>query len=104
MAVNLAPPDPASLHPVPGVELGVAMAGVRKADRKDLLVMRLAEGSAAAGVFPPKPFCAAPAILARKNLEEGDIRPPGVKNGNAKAGTRTDALKPAPQGRAPPSG
>ena len=51
MAVNLPPPDPASLHPVPGVELGVAMAGVRKAERKDLLVMRLAEGSAVAGVF-----------------------------------------------------
>jgi glutamate N-acetyltransferase/amino-acid N-acetyltransferase len=41
MAVNLAPPDPASLHPVRGVELGVAMAGVRKPNRKDLLVIRL---------------------------------------------------------------
>src|SRR5207302_7014971 len=43
MAVNLAPPDPASLHPVRGVELGVAMAGVRKPNRKDLLVIRLAK-------------------------------------------------------------
>ena len=44
MAVNLPPPDPAALHPVPGVELGVAMAGIRKVDRKDLLVMRLRRG------------------------------------------------------------
>ena len=44
MAVNLRAPDPAQLHPVAGVELGTAMAGVRKANRKDLMVMRLAPG------------------------------------------------------------
>ena len=47
MPVNLFPPEPESLLPVAGVELGVAMAGVRKRDRKDLLVMRLADGAAA---------------------------------------------------------
>jgi glutamate N-acetyltransferase/amino-acid N-acetyltransferase len=93
MAVNLAPPDPASLHPVPGVELGVAMAGVRKADRKDLLVVRLAEGSAVAGVFTQNRFCAAPVILARRNLEKGDIRALVVNTGNANAGTGADGLK-----------
>src|SRR6185436_1263169 len=93
MAVNLAPPDPASLHPVAGVELGVAMAGVRKAERKDLLVMRLAEGSAVAGVFTQNRFCAAPVILARKNLEKGDIRALVVNTGNANAGTGADGLK-----------
>jgi glutamate N-acetyltransferase/amino-acid N-acetyltransferase len=93
MAVNLPPPDPASLHPVPGVELGVAMAGVRKAERKDLLVMRLAEGSAVAGVFTRNRFCAAPVILARKNLEKGDIRALVVNTGNANAGTGADGLK-----------
>jgi len=93
MAVNLAPPDPASLYPVPGVELGVAMAGVRKADRKDLLVMRLAEGSAVAGVFTRNRFCAAPVILARKNLAGGDIRALVVNTGNANAGTGADGLK-----------
>ena len=46
MAVNLPRPDPKSLHPVCGVELGVAMAGIRKPGRKDLLVMRLAPGTA----------------------------------------------------------
>ena len=69
MAVNLPPPNPTDLHPVPGVELGVAMAGVRKANRKDLLVMRLAPGSAVAGVFTRNRFCAAPVALAKKHLK-----------------------------------
>ena len=93
MAVNLAAPDPASLLPVPGIDLGVAMAGVRKADRKDLLVMRLAEGSAVAGVFTQNRFCAAPVILAKKNLAQGEVRALVVNTGNANAGTGADGLK-----------
>ena len=69
------------------------MAGVRKANRKDLLVMRLAEGSAVAGVFTQNRFCAAPVILARRNLGEGDIRALVVNTGNANAGTGADGLK-----------
>src|SRR6185436_15097572 len=68
MAVNLAPPDPASLHPVAGVELGVAMAGIKKPNRRDLLVMRFAPGTAVAGVFTRNRFCAAPVAICRKNL------------------------------------
>ena len=49
MAVNLPPPDPKSLLPIAGVELGVAMAGIKKPNRKDLLVLRLAPGTAVAG-------------------------------------------------------
>jgi glutamate N-acetyltransferase/amino-acid N-acetyltransferase len=56
MAVNLPPPDSRSLHPVPGVELGVAMAGIKKPGRKDLLVMRLAPGARVAGVFTQNRF------------------------------------------------
>src|SRR5207244_12136385 len=58
MAVNLPPPDRASLYPVPGVELGVAMAGVRKANRKDLLQTGLNPGSSGAALFTPHPFFA----------------------------------------------
>jgi glutamate N-acetyltransferase/amino-acid N-acetyltransferase len=46
MPVNLTVPDPASLLPVAGVDLGVAEAQIRKPDRKDLLVIRLQEGAA----------------------------------------------------------
>src|SRR5204863_1901510 len=57
------------------------------------LVMRIAEGSAVAGVFTQNRFCAAPVILAKKNLEKGDIRALVVNTGNANAGTGADGLK-----------
>src|SRR3954470_3592449 len=93
MAVNLPPPDPASLHPVAGVNLGVAMAGIKKPGRKDLLVMRLAPGSAVAGVFTRNRFCAAPVVLARKNLQKAkSIKALVINTGNANAGTGKDGL------------
>ena len=92
MAVNLPPPDRAALLPVPGVELGVAMAGVRKANRKDLLVMRLAPGSSVAGVFTQNRFCAAPVILARKHLRN-EVHALVVNTGNANAGTGEDGVR-----------
>jgi glutamate N-acetyltransferase / amino-acid N-acetyltransferase len=99
MAVNLAAPRAEDLHPVQGVELGVAMAGVRKANRKDLLVMRLAEGSAVAGVFTRNRFCAAPVLLCKRNLKpsKAAIRAMVVNTGNANAGTGADGLKRAGQ-------
>ncbi len=89
MAVNLRAPDAAQLYPVAGVELGVAMAGVRKANRKDLLVVRLAPGTTAAGVFTKNRFCAAPVLLARKHLRNA-VRALVVNTGNANAGTGAD--------------
>jgi glutamate N-acetyltransferase/amino-acid N-acetyltransferase len=91
MAVNLPPPDPAQLHAVRGVELGVAMAGIKKPGRKDLLVMRLAPGAAAAGVFTQNRFCAAPVLLAKKHLKN-PVRALVVNTGNANAGTGKDGL------------
>jgi glutamate N-acetyltransferase/amino-acid N-acetyltransferase len=92
MAVNLRAPDPAQLHPVAGVELGVAMAGIRKANRKDLLVVRLAPGSTAAGVFTRNRFCAAPVLLAKRHLCN-PVRALVVNTGNANAGTGADGLR-----------
>ena len=96
MAVNLAPPDPASLHRVAGVELGVAMAGIKKAQRRDLLVMRLAPGATVAGVFTRNRFCAAPVLVCRKNLRN-KVRALVVNTGNANAGTGEDGMKRALQ-------
>jgi glutamate N-acetyltransferase/amino-acid N-acetyltransferase len=96
VAVNLEAPQADSLLPVQGVDLGVAMAGIKKPGRKDLLVMRLAPGSAVAGVFTQNRFCAAPVVLARKNLKN-EIRALVVNTGNANAGTGDDGLKRAAQ-------
>src|SRR5689334_8016388 len=96
MAVNLPPPDPNSLLAVAGVDLGVAMAGVRKANRKDLLVMRLAPGTAVAGVFTQNRFCAAPVVLAKKHLKN-QVQALVINTGNANAGTGDDGLRRAMQ-------
>jgi glutamate N-acetyltransferase / amino-acid N-acetyltransferase len=96
MAVNLAPPEPGALHPVAGVDLGVAMAGIKKPNRRDLLVMRLAPGSAVAGVFTRNRFCAAPVAICRKNLRN-KVRALVVNTGNANAGTGVDGMKRALQ-------
>jgi glutamate N-acetyltransferase/amino-acid N-acetyltransferase len=92
VAVNLSAPKADALHAVAGVELSVGMAGVRKAGRRDLLVMRLAPGSAVAGVFTRNRFCAAPVLVARKNIE-GAVRALVVNTGNANAGTGADGVK-----------
>jgi glutamate N-acetyltransferase/amino-acid N-acetyltransferase len=68
VAVKLAPPDPAGLQAVAGVELGWAQAGIRKPGRKDLLLIRLAPGSHVAAVFTRNRFCAAPVLVAREHL------------------------------------
>jgi glutamate N-acetyltransferase/amino-acid N-acetyltransferase len=96
MAVNLPPPDPASLHRVAGVTPGVAMAGIKKPGRKDVLVLRLARGATVAGVFTKNRFCAAPVTLAKKHLRY-EVRALVVNTGNANAGTGADGLKRAMQ-------
>jgi len=88
MAVNLLTPNPADLNPVAGVRLGVAQAGIRKANRRDHTVIELAAGSAVAGVFTKNRFCAAPVIVCRRHLSEsGRMRALVVNAGNANAGT-----------------
>ena len=94
MAVNLKAPDPAALHPVRGVAIGTAIAGVRKPGRRDLTLLLLDEGASAAGVFTANRFCAAPVLLCREHLGAGlGIRALLVNTGNANAGTGDDGLR-----------
>ncbi len=94
MAVNLKAPDPAALHPVRGVAIGTAIAGVRKPGRRDLTLLLLDEGASADGVFTANRFCAAPVLLCREHLGAGlGIRALLVNTGNANAGTGDDGLR-----------
>ena len=95
MAVNLLPPEAEEVLAVAWLELGIARAGIKKPGRKDLLVMRVAGGTTAAGVFTKNRFCAAPVILAKRRV--GDVRSLVVNTGNANAGTGADGLKRADQ-------
>ncbi|MDO9065298.1 MAG: bifunctional glutamate N-acetyltransferase/amino-acid acetyltransferase ArgJ, partial [Sulfuricella sp.] len=93
MPVNLTPPNPDQLLPVKGVSLGIAEAGIKKANRKDLLVMRLGEQARVAGVFTQNRFCAAPVTLCKEHLAAGkNIRALVVNTGNANAGTGAEGL------------
>ncbi|QOJ20476.1 MAG: bifunctional glutamate N-acetyltransferase/amino-acid acetyltransferase ArgJ [Gammaproteobacteria bacterium] len=87
MPVNIPPLTPEQLLPVTGVTLGIAEAGIKKANRKDLLVMVLDEGTQAAGVFTQNRFCAAPVTVAKQHLAHAAIRALLVNTGNANAGT-----------------
>jgi len=88
MPVCLNPPIASELLPVAGVRLGVAQAGIRKADRRDLTLIELAEGSRAAGVFTQNRFCAAPVQVCQAHLAAGAaIRALVINTGIANAGT-----------------
>lgn len=94
MAVNLVAPT--VLHPVPGVRLGVAEAAIKRPGRKDLLLIELAPGTRAAGVFTRNAFCAAPVAISREHLAgSGGVRALLVNAGNANAATGNGGLEDA---------
>ncbi len=93
MAVNLSIPSESEVFAVPGVEIGVTEAGVRKANRRDLTVFRLAEGSSVAGVFTRNRFRAAPVQVCEEHLASATpIRALVINTGNANAGTGAQGL------------
>ncbi|MGK5081450.1 bifunctional glutamate N-acetyltransferase/amino-acid acetyltransferase ArgJ [Janthinobacterium sp. HLX7-2] len=97
MAVNSPKPVAADLKAVAGIEIGVAEAGIKKPNRKDLLVLKLAPTATVAGVFTLNRFCAAPVQVSKANLAAvtagaAPIRALLVNTGNANAGTGESGL------------
>jgi len=93
MPVNLSAPHAADLLTIPGVRIGVAQAGIRKANRKDLTVVVIDEGASVAGVFTQNRFCAAPVQVCRSHFATGHgIRAMVINTGNANAGTGEEGL------------
>ena len=85
MAAGTLPFDP--MPPLRGMRVGTVMAGIRKADRRDLVVFELGEAATTAAVFTRNAFCAAPVIVARAHLRETHPRALLINTGNANAGT-----------------
>jgi len=75
------------MYPVPGFKLGVASAGIKSADKKDLVVMEMVEGSSIAGFFTKNSFCAAPVQLSKEYIYSTKSRYLVTNTGNANAGT-----------------
>jgi len=96
MAVNLQIPSESDIFPVAGVEIGVTEAGIRKANRRDLTVFRLAPGTNVAGVFTRNRFRAAPVQVCEAHLAAGGpISALVINTGNANAGTGAEGLQKA---------
>src|SRR5690554_5689983 len=85
---------------IAGVRLGTAMAGIKKPDRRDLVVIEVAEGSRVAGSFTLNAFCAAPVVVAKQNLAACGAHDAGVRllvinTCNVNAGTGKAGLRDA---------
>ena len=100
MPVHLNAPLASSLLDIEGLRIGVAEAGIRKANRKDLTVVLIDDGASVAGVFTQNRFCAAPVQVCREHLKlsqsksklANGIRAMVINTGNANAGTGEDGL------------
>ena len=83
----LAPAKFPSLPPLAGVRLATGEAGVRYKGRTDVLLVTLASGTQAAGVFTKSKTSSAPVDWCRTNLKGGTARALVVNSGNANAFT-----------------
>lgn len=83
------------MHPVKGVKLTAVCAGIKKINRRDVVLFELAEGASVAGVFTRNAFCAAPVTLCRKHLAAEPIRYLLINSGNANACTGEQGMRDA---------
>lgn len=84
------------MHPVEGIKLGTCNAGIKQAERDDILVIEMVEGGRCAAVFTRNAFCAAPVHVAREHLGRNP-RWLLVNSGNANAGTGERGMQDARQ-------
>lgn len=83
----LAPASLPHLPPIAGVQLAAGEAGIRYANRVDLLLVTLDAGTTAAGVFTKSKAPSAPVDWCRSILPSGKARALVVNSGNANAFT-----------------
>lgn len=96
MPVNLKPLTIDSISPIKGISLGTAKAHIKKPNRKDLLLVTIAEGSRVSGVFTQNAFCAAPVLVCKEHLKnESGIRALIINTGCANAGTGEEGISKA---------
>ncbi len=87
--------SPNNVNTIAGIRLASVMAGIRYANRLDLVLIELAPESVTAGVFTRNAFCAAPVIVAKKHLQASAPRYLLINTGNANAGTGKQGLQDA---------
>lgn len=80
---------------IKGVRIGVAEAGIKRPNKKDVVIFELCEGASVAGVFTQNAFCAAPVRICQKHLGLAGSRYLLINTGNANAGTGKSGLETA---------
>lgn len=80
---------------IKGVRIGVAEAGIKKPNKKDVVIFELCEGASVTGVFTQNAFCAAPVRICQKHLGLAGSRYLLINTGNANAGTGRSGLETA---------
>lgn len=80
---------------IAGVRIGTTCAGIKKPNRKDLVLFELSEQCRTAGVFTGNAFCAAPVTVAKQHLATTAPRYLLINTGNANAGTGEQGMKDA---------
>ena len=85
MAVG--PQRKVSMTPIEGVRLAAIESQIRYANRLDLVLVEIAEGSTTAGMFTQNAFCAAPVRIAKQRVEHSASRYFLINTGYANAGT-----------------
>ena len=78
--------------PVPGIRLAAVEAGIKKANRKDLVILELADEARVSGVFTLNRFCAAPVQVAKARLAKAAPKYLMINTGYANAGTGKKGL------------
>ncbi|MDW5378673.1 bifunctional glutamate N-acetyltransferase/amino-acid acetyltransferase ArgJ [Halomonas sp. HP20-15] len=80
---------------IAGIRLGTARAGIKKAGRRDVLIVEVPEQARVAGVFTRNAFCAAPVHVAKRHLLHRASRYLLINTGNANAGTGAQGMQDA---------
>ena len=82
-----------TIYPVKGIRLASAAAGIRYADRDDIVIIECQAGTHCAAVFTQNRFSAAPVLLAKKHPNQAQPRALLINSGNANAGTGEQGVK-----------
>jgi glutamate N-acetyltransferase/amino-acid N-acetyltransferase len=83
----LAPREFPDIPEISGVQIAAGACGIRNSQRRDVLLVSLAEGTTVAGVFTKSQTAAAPIDWCKKCLKNGLARALVVNSGNANAFT-----------------
>ncbi|MCK7595883.1 bifunctional glutamate N-acetyltransferase/amino-acid acetyltransferase ArgJ [Microbulbifer sp. CAU 1566] len=86
-----------SLPQIPGVRLSAVPAQIKNWQRNDLLLIEIAEGASVSATFTQNAFCAAPVLVAKEHIRQGNIRALLINAGNANAATGERGLRDANQ-------